>query len=85
MEFDGAVIKEHDITYAVVSVKKGVLEDTAAAEAAIRAYRPAFPGLPVVLVAQDLPGTPTYYGPADVVNMVGRLPLNQIPWKRYTV
>ena len=85
MEFDGALINEQSVSYAVVAVKKGIIEDTVAADKAIGSFRRTFPGLPIVLIAQDLPGTPTYYGPADIVTMVARLPFNQIPWKRYTV
>ncbi|MDT8901614.1 hypothetical protein [Anaeroselena agilis] len=85
MEFDGAVIKERDVTYAVVAVKGGVIDsdNTLAAEQAVNSYQKYFPSLPVVLIAQDLTGSPTYYGDKDIVTLLARLPFNQIPWKRY--
>lgn len=87
MEFDGAVIKEKDVTYAVVAVRRGIIdsENTYAAEQAISSYQRYFPGLPVVLIAQDLTGSPTYYGDKDIVTLLARLPLSQIAWKRYGV
>lgn len=85
MEFDGAIIKEKDVTYAVVAVKRGIIdsEDTSAAERALGSYQRYFPGLPVVLIAQDLTGSPLYYGDKDIVTLLARLPFSQIAWKRY--
>lgn len=84
MQFEGAVIKEQGITFAVVVVKATVLNSTQRAKEAIRAFGPAFPGLPVVLMAQDGRGRPTYYGREDLSGFLSRVSLSAIPWKRYS-
>lgn len=62
MTFEGAVIKEQGVTFAIVIVKPHVIDNETEASETIMAFQPAFPGLPVVLMAQDSRGTPTYYG-----------------------
>jgi hypothetical protein len=85
MTFQGAVIREQGVTFAVVIVKKHVIDSSAEANRAIAGFQPVFPGLPVVLMAQDYRGTPTYYGRRDIARFLASVPLEAIPWKRYTV
>jgi hypothetical protein len=85
MQFEGAVIREQNLTFAVVIVKKHVVDDPIEANSAIRAFGGAFPGLPVVLMAQDGRGRPSYYGRSDISGFLARVPVNAIPWKRYTL
>lgn len=86
MTFQGAVIREQGVTFAVVIVKKHVI-DSGSTEAgrAIAAFQPVFPGLLVVLMAQDYQGTPTYYGRQDIARFLADVPLEAIPWMEYTV
>lgn len=85
MTFEGAVIREQGVSFAVVVVKKHVIDSSAEAARAINGFQPVFPGLPVVLMAQDAWGTPTYYGRQDIARFLASVPLEAIPWKRYTV
>jgi hypothetical protein len=85
MTFQGAVIQEQGITFAIVVVKKHVIDSSTEAGRAIAAFEPTFPGLPVVLMAQDYQGTPTYYGRRDIARFLAGVPLGTIPWKQYTV
>ncbi len=85
MTFQGAVIREQGVTFAVVIVKKHVIDSTSEAGRAIAAFQPVFAGLPVVLMAQDYQGTPTYYGRQDIARFLADVPLSAIPWKEYTV
>lgn len=85
MTFQGAVIREQGVTFAVVIVKKHVIDSSAEANQTITAFQPVFPGLPVVLMAQDYQGTPTYYGRQDIARFLATVPLEAIPWKQYTV
>lgn len=84
MTFQGAVIREQGITFAVVVVKKHVIDSGTEASQAIDAFQPLFPGLPVVLMSQDYRGTPTYFGRQDIARFMADVPLGAIPWKRYT-
>lgn len=85
MTVQGAVIREQGVTFAVVIVKQHVIDSPTEAGQAIAAFQPVFPGLPVVLMAQDYRGTPTYYGRQDIARFLAGVPLEAIPWKRYTV
>ena len=85
MTFQGAVIREQGITFAVVVVKRHVIDSSTEAGRAIAAFQPVFPGLPVVLMAQDARGTPTYYGRQDIARFLAGVSLSAIPWKQYTV
>lgn len=85
MTFQGAVIREQGITFAVVIVKKYVIDSSAEANRTIAACQPVFPGLPVMLMAQDYQGTPTYYGRRDIADFLANVPLEAIPWREYSI
>lgn len=84
MQFEGAVIKEQGITFAVVIVKPYVLNNPTEAQSAILSFRNFFPGMPIILMAQDSSGRPTYLGRADIVRFLSGISFSRIPWKRYT-
>ncbi len=85
MKFEGAVIKEQGVTFAVVVVKKHVVNNRSEANKAIRSFQPVFPGIPIILMAQDHSGVPTYFGRKDISRFMANVPLHAIPWKEYTV
>jgi hypothetical protein len=85
VKFQGAVIKEQGVTFAVVIVKPHVVSNQSEANEAIWAFQPAFPGLPVILMAQNARGVPTYFGRQDIARFMAKVPLSAVPWKEYTV
>lgn len=86
MQFEGAVIKEQGVTFAIVIVKPYVLNNQTEAEGLIASFqRQAFGGIPIILMAQNSSGTPQYYGRRDIVNFLARVPMSAIPWKRYSL
>lgn len=85
MQFEGAVIREQGVTFAVVVVKRQTLDDQAQAQEVIQQFAPMFGGVPVVLMAQDSRGTPTYFGRRDLSRFLANVPMRAIPWKRYTL
>jgi hypothetical protein len=85
MQFEGAFLREQGVTFAIVIVKRHVLDNSRDADEAIASFRPAFPGVPIVLMGQDTTGRPTYYGRPDIARFLSRLPMRAIPWKRYTL
>lgn len=84
MTFDGAVIREQGVTFALVVVKSHVVQSRFEAARAISAFQPYFPGLPVVLVGQDSRGTPTYFGRPDIARFMASVPMSAVPWKTYS-
>lgn len=85
MQFQGSVIKEQGITFAVVIVKKHIIDNRPRANEMIRTFAPVFGNVPVVLMAQNSRGTPTYYGRKDISKFMAKVPLRAIPWKKYTL
>ena len=59
MKFQGAVIKEQGVTFAIVIVKKHILDNQNEANKTIQSFQPYFLGYPVVLMAQDSRGNPS--------------------------
>jgi hypothetical protein len=85
MRFQGAVIREQGQTFAVVVVQRHLIDNQSSAADAIAGFRPVFPGLPVVLMAQDSSGRPTYYGRQDISRFLASVPMRAIPWREYTL
>lgn len=84
MKVQGAVIKEQGVTFAIVVVKKHVVDSTGQSEDAMVAFAPLFPGMSIVLMGQDPRGIPKYRGRRDIVNFLANIHPTQIPWKEYT-
>lgn len=84
MKFDGAVIKEQGIVFAIVVVKSGVLDFSTQREEARMGFSKYFPGMPIILMAQNNRGIPTYHGRTDIVNFLANVHPSRIPWKTYT-
>ena len=85
MKFQGALVKEQGVTFAIVVVKKMVLDIRSEAEETIRSFQPVFPGTPIVLMAQDSRGVPTYLGRPDLVKFLANISIAAIPWRDYTI
>ena len=86
MQFEGALLKEQGVKFAIVIVKPYVLQNTFEADDARRSFAPFFePGIPIILMAQDSRGVPTYQGRRDIVKFLASIDHRRIPWKRYTV
>lgn len=85
MKFDGALIKEQGITFAVVVVKPHVLNNSTDANNARVSFSRYFPAVPIVLMAQDSRGVPTYQGRTDIVRFLSNVHPSRIPWKTYSI
>ena len=84
MRIQGAVIREQGQTFAVIVVRPHVVQSSTAAADAIRNFTPVF-GVPVVLMAQDGRGRPTFYGRPDIAKFMASVPLHAIPWREYAI
>lgn len=85
MQFEGAKVTEQGVTFGIVVVKPHVLnspqEQTNVRAFAVQAFGP----IPIVLMAQDGSGVPTYQGRTDIIRFLSSVFMEQIPWKRYTM
>lgn len=84
MKIQGAVVKEQGVTFAIVVVKRHILQSQQQSQEAAQSFSGLFPGMPIILMAQDSRGTPTYRGRKDIVAFLARVHISQIPWKEYT-
>ena len=85
MKIEGAVVKEQGVTFAIVTVKQIVIQSQTEFQKAVNAFSRYFPRMPIVLMAQDSRGIPTYRGRKDIVNFLANKHISQIPWKEYTL
>ncbi len=84
MQFDAALIKEQGVNFAIVVVKPHIINDSSREEAR-QSFSQYFPGVPIILMAQNSRGIPTYHGRTDIVNYLANIHPGRIPFKRYNV
>jgi len=84
MRIQGAVIREQGVSFAIVVVKAFAIQTTHEAQKTREAFQPAFPGLPLVLAAQDGRGRFTYQGRQDIVKFLANISPSRIPWREYS-
>ena len=85
MQFEGAKVTEQGVTFGIVIVKPQVLRSTNEQAGARRLGTQAFGPIPIILMAQDSRGTPTYQGHRDIVGFLSHIAFQRIPWKKYTL
>ena len=85
MTIDAALVREQGQTFAVVAVRRGIINNTAEAQRAQATYAPAFQFVPIILMEQDGRGVPTYYGRSDVVRFLANIDFRRLPWKQWTL
>ena len=85
MRFQGSIIKEQGATFGIVIVKPYVLNNNIEKEQMQIFGQRAFGMIPIILMAQNSRGFPTYYGRKDIVNFLSRIPMSRIPWKEYSI
>lgn len=83
MSFDGAVIKEQGVTFAIVVVKPYVL-NSPNKESIRQSFLRYFGNIPIILMTQNSRGIPTYDGRKDIVYFLANIHPSRIPWKHYT-
>ncbi len=86
MKFQGALITEQRVTFAIVIVKERILNGSTTEKNETRhSFQRFFPGVPIILMAQDYRGIPSFYGRRDIVDFLSNISIDRIPWKEYTV
>ena len=85
MIFDGVVLREQGVTFAIAVVRRGLLNSPGERDKALGEFHTFFGGVPVVLMEQDTTGRPTWYGRPDLTSFLQNVQVGAIPWRRYTV
>lgn len=84
VKIQAAVVKEQDVTFTVVVVKPHVINSQHEARQTAATLTRYFPGMPIVLMAQDANGRPTYLGRPDIVKFLANVFMEALPWKEFT-
>lgn len=85
MTFQGSVVKEQGITFGIVIVKSHVLNSDSEKQNSIAFGNRAFGRMPIILMAQNSNGIPTYFGKRDIIDFLASVDFRRIPWKEYTI
>lgn len=83
MRFQGALITEQDVTFAIAVVQPHVVGDQKKYEQLMPILEPIFPGVPIILMTINPQGVPIFYGRQDIVNFLTKVPIQTIPWRWY--
>ena len=83
-KFDGALIKEQGVTFAIAMVKGHVFNNPNR-EQIRNKFSVLFGNVPVVLARNTSGGRIEYHGRNDLVKFLSRIHTSQIPWKSYTL
>jgi hypothetical protein len=84
MQFEGAKVTEQGVTFGIVIVRPHVLSSTQERAGARALGTRVFGRIPIILMAQDSRGVPTYQGRRDIVRFLSEISFERIPWKKYT-
>jgi hypothetical protein len=84
-QFEGAKITEQGVTFGIVIVKPHALHSSQEQISARALGTQTFGPIPIILMAQDGRGVPTYQGRPDIVRFLSNVFVQQIPWQRYTL
>lgn len=86
MRFDGSIIKEQGVTFAIVLVKNSFFNRTSSKIEEFRnSLLPVFGPIPIILASQDSRGTFRYHGRKDIVKFLANIDPSRIPWKEYII
>lgn len=84
-KFDIALVREQGVDFAVVNVKRRVLDDRRAQENLATTLAPHVGAIPVVFMSEDSRGRATYVGRRDLVRFLSNVFVEQLPWRTATL
>lgn len=85
MQLNDAIIREQGLAFAVLVVKRHILDSRSQVPETADGFRGTFSDMPIVLMGQDARGRATYFGRHDVVNFHSNVSPGCLPWRRFTL
>jgi hypothetical protein len=79
-----AAIRKQGVAFAIVSVQPHTLRSMPQATRIQVDFAPVFHGVPIVPMAQDSMGIPTFHGRKDLVAFLSNIRLDAIMWREYS-
>ena len=85
MDVQAAAISLQNQNFVIVLVSMDMVKNTGEADMAIDALEPKFGNVPVILMAQREDASPVYYSDQSLVAALRDIPVDEMPWKSYSV
>lgn len=85
MDVQAAAISLQDSNFVIVLLSMDVVTNSGEADMAIDTLQPKFGDAPVILMAQREDTSPVYYGDQDLVKALRDIPIDEMPWKTYSI
>lgn len=85
MDVQAAAISLQNKNFVIVLVPMNMVENSGEADMAIDTLQPKFGKVPVILMAQREDTSPVYYGDQELVKALSDTPVDQMPWKSYSI
>lgn len=85
MDVQAAAISLQSNNFVIVLVGMDIVSNSGEADMAIDTLEPKFGNVPVILMAQREDTSPVYYGDQDLVKALRDIPVDEMPWKSYSV
>jgi hypothetical protein len=85
MDVQAAAISLQNNNFVIVLVNMDMVSNSGEADMAIDTLEPKFGGVPVILMSQRDDGSPVYYGDQGLVTALRDIPVDEMPWKSYSI
>jgi len=85
MDVQAAAISLKDTNFVIVLVGIDMVTNSGEADMAIDTLQAKFGNVPVILMAQREDTSPVYYGDQDLVASLRDIPVDEMPWKSYSI
>ena len=85
MDIQAAAISMQNNNFVIILVGMDMVTNSGEADMAIDTLQPKFGNAPVVLMAQREDSSPVYYGDQEIVKSLRDVPVDEMPWKSYSV
>ena len=85
MDVQAAAISLQGNNFVIVLVGMDMVTSSGEADMAIDTLQPKFGNVPVILMAQREDTSPVYYGDQELVKALADTPVDEMPWKSYSI
>ena len=85
MKVEAAAISLQGVNFLVVLVNMDLVTHSGEGDMAIETMQSKFGNAPVILMAQREDSSPVYYGDEALVQALRDIPVDEMPWKSYSI
>ena len=85
MDVQAAAISLQNHNFVIVLVSMDMVTNSGEADMAIDTLAPKFGNVPVILMSQREDASPVYYGDQELVTALRDVPVDEMPWKSFSI